>query len=265
MADTGPGSDRGAGATPGLTPVQWLETPGLWVKRDDLFVAGGISGGKVRTCLALAQQQPAGALVTAGGRHSPQVSIVARVGRLLGRPVRCHVPAGQPGPTLLDAEAAGASLVPHRPGYNSVLVARAREDAKASGACLIPFGMECDEAVTQTAGQVANVPADVRRVVVPVGSGMSLAGCLAGRVAQDMHWPVLGVVVGAAPEARLDRYAPGWRWDGSVQLNWASQKYSQPATATDLAGISLDPYYEAKCLPYLRPGDLLWIVGRRAA
>ena len=117
---------------------------------------------------------------------------------------------------------------------------------------------------TNRAGQVANVPADVRRVVIPVGSGMSLAGVLAGRVAQDMHWPVLGVVVGASPEARLDRWAPGWRWDGSVQLNWHPSDYGTPARMPYLAGIGLDPFYEAKCLPYLRPGDLLWIVGRRA-
>jgi len=253
------------GIGPALTPVTWLPGPGLWLKRDDTFSVAGITGGKVRTCLALAAAGlPDVALVTAGGRHSPQVSIVARVGQLLGREVRCHVPAGQPGPELDDAVAHGASLVPHRPGYNSVLVARARADALESNACLIPFGMECREAVEQTAGQVANVPADVRRVVIPVGSGMSLAGVLAGRVAQDMHWPVLGVVVGASPEARLDRWAPGWRWDGSVQLNWHPSDYGTPARMPYLAGIGLDPFYEAKCLPYLRPGDLLWIVGRRA-
>ena len=30
-------------------------------------------------------------------------------------------------------------------------------------------------------------------------------------------------------------------------------------------GLVLDPVYEAKCLPYLEPGDVLWTVGVRAS
>jgi hypothetical protein len=29
------------------------------------------------------------------------------------------------------------------------------------------------------------------------------------------------------------------------------------------AAIPLDPVYEAKCVGFLKPGDLFWIVGRR--
>jgi len=38
--------------------------------------------------------------------------------------------------------------------------------------------------------------------------------------------------------------------------------YHHPVEAS-LGGLALDPYYEAKCVPYLRPGDLFWVVGRR--
>lgn len=252
---------------PVRTPVQ-RTADGVWLKRDDLYEFGGAWGGKVRTCVALATEglarpQGATALVTAGGRYSPQVQIVARVAKALGLDARCHVPAGEPGPTLQDAVAQGATLVAHKPGRNSVLVARARQDAEDdTGAVLVPFGMECAQAVYQTAGQVGNLPRHLSgRVVVPVGSGMSLAGVLAGRALYGMEWPVLGVWVGADPTARLDRWAPFWRMD--AMLVQAPDGYAQPLRDVQVDGLGLDPYYEAKAAQYVRPGDLLWVVGVR--
>ena len=254
-----------------LTPVD--RVGGWWVKRDDAFEVAGSCGGKVRTCLHIARAaQAAGArtLVTAGSRSSPQVNIVAGVAQVLGMHARCHVPTGQWTPELVAAGRAGAHLVRHRPGHNSVLVARARADAEADPvAALIPFGMETPLAVTYTAAQCANLPyGDFGRLVVSVGSGMSLAGILAG-VADYRGMgavPVLGVRVGADPTARLDRYAPMWRWC-SVELVDAGVPYHKPVERLLLNAhgypIVLDPIYEAKCWPHLRDGDLLWIVGRR--
>lgn len=259
-------ADNAGLSTRRITPVQRVQqlSGALgWAKRDDLFDFAGIRGGKVRTCLQLALQTPGTALVTAGSRHSPQVSIVARVGQRLGRPVRCHVPAGPWTPDLVDAVEHGAVLVQHKAGYNSVIVARARDDAEASGACLIPFGMECRDAVTLTAAQVGNIPTRVGRVVVPVGSGMTLAGILHGRATRGLTWPVVGVVVGGDPTKRLDRWAPGWAWQDDVQLLWARNDYAKPVPNARLGHVPLDPYYEAKCLPFLHAGDLLWVVGHR--
>jgi hypothetical protein len=39
--------------------------------------------------------------------------------------------------------------------------------------------------------------------------------------------------------------------------------YHKPAAAVTHCGLTLDPYYEAKCLPFMEPDDLLWIVGIR--
>ena len=110
-----------------------------------------------------------------------------------------------------------------------------------------------------------------RRIVVPVGSGMSFAGILTGleRHAQEYlggdlaRLPyVLGVQVGADPTERLDRYAPPW-WRAIGGIHKSDLTYAQRPKVTNLGPIDLDPVYEAKCLPFLRPGDLLWIVGRR--
>jgi len=238
---------------------------GHLVKRDDLYAIDGGCGGKVRSCLALASRPGVLGLVTAGSRQSPQVNIVAGVARLLGIPCRVHVPAAQGPltPELAAAQAAGAEIIEHRPGHNTVIVARARDDAAAHpGWTEIPFGMECTTAVESTAEQAAGLPHDTPRIVVPVGSGMSLAGILTGTArAGAGHIPILGVVVGADPTKRLDRYAPAWR--DRVTLVHSELDYHQHAPTTRLGELELDPVYEAKCLPHLRPGDLLWVVGRR--
>lgn len=245
--------------TPALTPVEAFGE--VWAKRDDLYRIAGVPGGKVRTCWALAQGAPG--LVTAGSRASPQVNIVAHIARRLGVPCRVHTPQGELSPEVLMAQAAGAEVIQHKAGYNNVIVARAREDAQARGWREIPFGMECQEAVEQTRRQVADLPAGVRRVVVPVGSGMSLAGILWGLADAGLEIPVLGIVVGADPAKRLDKFAPpGWR--DRAELRPAGMDY-HAACADSLPGLSLDPHYEAKCVKHLNPGDLFWVVGVRAS
>jgi hypothetical protein len=260
-----PAEDLGADE---ITPVEEHDLPAggrVHVKRDDRYTVHGSGGGKVRSCLAIAsaQGQPEG-LVTAGSRHSPQVNIVAAVAAALGVPCRVHVPAAEAQtPELLAARAAGAEVIEHRPGHNSVIKARARDDAAASGWTLIPFGMEHPLAVEQTARQVASIGAmdpKPQRIVVPVGSGMSLAGVLAGLDALGLDIPVVGIVVGADPVKRLDQYAPGWR--GRCELVDAGLPYDAELHDASL-GFPLDPVYEAKCVRHLHDGDLLWVVGCR--
>ena len=242
-----------------LTPCE--QRGQFWFKRDDLYSFAGVNGGKVRTCRALAVG--AVGLVTAGARASPQCEIVAYIGRAIGVPVRVHTPSGALGKPLISANKCGAEIVQHRPGYNTVLIARARQDAAMRGWKEIPFGMECLEAIRQTRTQTANLPyGQFTRLVVPVGSGMSLAGILWGLRDVNEDIAILGAVVGASPEKRLDRWGPyGWR--KKVTLINAGTPYHQPAISTKLNGLHLDPFYEAKCSPFMQPGDLLWVVGIR--
>ena len=148
-----------------LTPIEKQGT--IFVKRDDKFAIAGVSGGKVRSCWVLAQG--ASGLVTAGSRSSPQINIVAQIARKLGIPCRAHTPQGILSHELLMAKMAGAEIIQHKAGYNSVIIRRALDDAKDTGYTNIPFGMECSEAITQTMLQVENIP-DVKRIVIPVGS-----------------------------------------------------------------------------------------------
>lgn len=252
---------RGRGVTTELTPVQRCG-PYL-VKRDDLFGIAGAFGGKARTCFALAQG--AKGLVTAGSRSSPQVNIVAHIAKHLGIPCRVHVPSGQLTPELVESKMLGAELIQHYPGRNSVIIKRASDDAKERGWTLIPFGMQCQEAVEQTRKQVANIPHDVSRIVVPVGSGMTLAGVLYGCLDYGLgNVKVLGVVVGADPSDRLRMYAPfGWRQ--MVRLVASKLDYGTPYDPGQTwPWFKLDPFYESKAVPFLAPGDCLWVVGIRS-
>jgi 1-aminocyclopropane-1-carboxylate deaminase/D-cysteine desulfhydrase-like pyridoxal-dependent ACC family enzyme len=243
-----------------LTPVQKIGK--LWLKRDDLFRAAGAPGGKARTCWVLAQN--AKGLVAASHRHSPQMSMVARTAALLGIPCHIHTATGSETPNMADAKKYGAKFFRHAPGYNGVIIARARADAAKRGWQEIPFGMESQQAVDLTAAQVANLPKQMKRVVISVGIGMSLSGVLHGLAARKLRTPVLAVAVGTPnPEKYIDRWAPK-AWRDQVELVRADEPYSEHVHAT-IGDVLLDPVYEAKCAKFLKPGDLLWVVGIRAS
>ena len=250
----------GATSDPGaLTAVE--RRGGVWLKRDDLFEIAGVRGGKARACYLLARAASEG-LVTASARQSPQASIVARIARHLGLPCRVHTPSGSPTPELEDALQQGAERIAHPAGYNRVIIARAREDGWRRGWTVIPFGMECWEAVRCAAHQTANLPRGAKRLIVPVGSGMTLSGVLVGLERRGRSLPVFGVVVGADPRKRLDRWAPP-DWRKQATLVRSPLPYHRPAPETELTGLALDPTYEAKCLPFLEQRDCFWIVGVR--
>lgn len=121
--------------------------------------------------------------------------------------------------------------------------------------------MECIEAVRQTASQVVGIPSEVKRIVIPVGSAMSLCGLLHGLQEANIRIPVLGVSVGANPERVMKIYAPPG-WEAYCTIIKSPADYHKEVHAS-LGSLILDPVYEAKCVPFLRSGDMLWVVGAR--
>ena len=242
----------------GLTPIE--RHGDVWLKRDDLFMVAGAQGGKARTCWHLSQG--AKGLVTAGSRYSPQINIVARIAKKLGVPCHAHTPTGGLSFPVREAQDMGAKIVQHKAGYNSVIIDRARTDARVNGYTEIPFGMECADAVEMTSQQFFDIPDDVKRIVVPVGSGMSLAGVVTGAVRSRLKIPILGVIVGAHPNRRLGRWLP-IVGRSMVKLVTSSLNYADAFKDNTYHGVALDPIYEAKCIPFLKPNDLLWVVGVR--
>lgn len=241
-----------------LTPI--MAVGDVWMKRDDFFAVGTARGGKVRSCLELSKG--AEGLTTAGSRASPQVNIVAQVAKFLGVPAAAHLPKGELSPCVKET-AKDIEIIQHKAGYNNVIVKRARDDAAARGWREVPFGMECDLAVACTRKQVGNIPEGVKRIIMPVGSGMSLAGVLWGLKDQGLTIPVFGVSVGADPTPRLDEYAPP-EWREMVQIVKSDIDYHDYAPETIFRGVQLDPIYESKVIPFVQAGDLFWVVGIRS-
>jgi len=180
----------------------------------------------------------------------------------LGLDFVAHCPEGELGPELLMAKQNGAKIIQHPAGYNSVIIARCKAFAEENNYFEIPFGMMCNEAIEQTRSQVAGIPADAQRIVIPVGSGMNLAGLLWGLQDMNINIPVIGISVGADPINTLDKFAPeNWR-DMAVIIK-SDVDYHVEVKNNIFHGIILDPIYEAKCIDYVRPGDLFWIIGLR--
>jgi 1-aminocyclopropane-1-carboxylate deaminase/D-cysteine desulfhydrase-like pyridoxal-dependent ACC family enzyme len=123
--------------------------------------------------------------------------------------------------------------------------------------------MECVEAIEQTKKQTYNIPFNkINRIVIPVGSCMSLLGVLHGLFEQGIDVPVFGVCVGAKPDKTLKKYSSK-EMRKNLELCKSPYKYSTPFPISRINNIRLDPIYEAKCLPFLEDGDLFWIVGIR--
>lgn len=241
---------------PDRTPV---ETHGDYrIKREDAWTYGGASGAKARAILAIATGRPG--LISAGARISPQIERAALVAAALGIPARLHTGAGRLTAELWCAKRAGATLLQHNPARLSVIKARFRADAAAHpGWALIPYGMNHPVYLAQVAAETENLPAGPYRLVVPCGSGMTLAGILRGRIPTGVD--IVAVRVGGEPKA-LDTYAPSWRQRCRVVTSVA--RY-EDAVMARIGDVVLDPHYEAKCLPYLRAGDVLWAVGVRSS
>lgn len=248
------------------TPVQ--KVGNIWLKRDDLFSVNGSRGGKARSCAAICERgikDGYKGFVTAGSKKSPQVQIVSFLAKMWGVPFRAHIPSGEYGYEIEVAKANGAEIVQHKAGYNNVIIARAREDAEEKGYLEIPFGMECEEAIYQTGAQVKSIKdIDFKRLVIPLGSGMSLSGVLWGMEVFKIDKPVLAVQVGAKYEKRLDKWAPVWWKDENyLKIVKSKYKYHDYYPNNEVEGVLLDPIYEAKCLDFIEDGDLLWCVGIR--
>lgn len=253
----------------GLSPVQDFtfttaekRKTTVWLKREDVWFRGEAHGSKCKVGFILAGKKPL-ALVGGSHRTSPQAERIALIGKELGVPAHVHTAASaEESPIIKRCRELGAVVHEHRPGYMNVVLKRAADQAEENGFVLIPWGMECKTYVEEAAKQVANVPADVKRIVVPLGSGMALSGILSGLARAGRKIPILAVSVGSKNYVqRVNEHAPP-DWEKSVKIVDSDYDFDKMVEAS-VGPVSLDPQYEAKCAPFLQDGDLLWLVAHR--
>lgn len=255
--------------TNNLTPVERRGT--RYYKRDDFFVVNGVCGGKARVALSLIKQgidKGVKDFVTCGSRDSRQCEVVAKICETMG--VRSHLfmPSGKDTDvTISISNTKGATIHRTKVGYNSVIMSHSALYAKENNFSYIPFGLECQATIDINMRQVENIPEDVKRIIVPCGGGMNMIAIIKGlehyRMTDKM---VVGVVVGKKPNDLFERYLPNDIFastDVKYGFEYYPYDYHTKPKETSVDGIELDEVYEAKCIPFLKDGDLLWIVGKK--
>jgi 1-aminocyclopropane-1-carboxylate deaminase/D-cysteine desulfhydrase-like pyridoxal-dependent ACC family enzyme len=256
----------------GLTPVQHFE---FYAKREDLacFEREEMpSGAKVRQYAAMIARAPADAVLAVGCSAASAMQIyVAAMGEQLQRPAYIAVPRRKERhPCTAWCAKHGARIIETVPGYPSVFRARIREHIKELGLIAVPWSLRM--AAFDTAAQVANVPPEARRIVVPNGSGLTAAGIIGGLWQWNMHHIEVHLVsthdsVGTRLQVlRLVGKYFGEPAVASAHVSWRAQTmpYQRAVHGVRLAdGTLLDPFYAAKAACYCGAEDVLWITGRR--
>jgi 1-aminocyclopropane-1-carboxylate deaminase/D-cysteine desulfhydrase-like pyridoxal-dependent ACC family enzyme len=279
-----------------------LGTGPLLVKRDDLtgFAFGGNKARLLEFLVAAAVADGAGALLTGGAAGSNFCAATAAAARRAG--LACElVIAGSPeppGPALALARSWGAAVrwtgVPERDSVDAALPAVARElTAAGHRPYLIPRGGATGLGAVGYALAAAELHAQLDglglgrqdvTVVVPTGSGGTLAGLVAGHVLLGRPWTLLGCSASRPPQAAqrqvltlareclrllganqepgpadvtvVDARGPGHGLPSPDGLTAAEQ-------AMRTEGLMLDPVYTAKALaraPKNRP-VIFWHTG----
>ena len=246
-----------------LTPVEYVN--GIYLKREDKFVINNVCGGKARACCQLIQDginKGYKDFVTAGSRMSPQCELVSCLCEYFN--VKCHLfmPKGKDTSIINNINKNKLSTIYRtKVGYNSVICKWSKDFAEEHNYYYIPFGMECEENISITRNQVLNIPNNIKRIVMPVGSGMSFISVLNGLTYYNKeNIEVIGISVGKDITKTLEKYI---NTKNKYTIIKSNLNYEQSAKDYLIGEVELDKIYEAKCLPYLQNGDLLWIVGKR--
>ena len=151
---------------------------------------------------------------------------------------------------IARAGSLGAEILPVVAGRITISFAAARREVERRNGAMLPFGLECPEAVACVAEAAATVPPEFTRggtVVVSVGSGVTLAGLVRGLVGRPAVF--IGVSSGRSVESIhrcLARH--GSAEPRGIRLIPAREEYS--------AGIEFDcpfpshPNYDRKAWRY---------------
>jgi len=290
-----------------LTPIDTFGY--IFVKRDDYykpFKDSDVVGGKVRQCISLIEsnldlikKEYNSTVATASSVHSPQGIIVSRVAKEFG--LKSILAIG--GPKELEetishhknlqiAKSLGCDikLVTKMP-YNNVLYSKLNNLEEQYGSFFkVLFGMNIDNnpesIIGVTANQVLNIPKDLDNLVIPVGSGISAGGILAGLIKYNIKPKNIYMVQIAGYDRTMDinnitqkyinvkidsidtRYgvnlSNGWKYNF---IRYNKYPYTKWLKIPELE-YSLDGRYESKAwdwminnIDYKNEKTLFWIIG----
>lgn len=259
------------------TPIEEVAVKGVtvFVKRDDLF--GRVPApplGKLRGMRIVLRSlyesevrlvgcwdtrvSKLGEGLAAGCREFPQMRAIVSYPTRVGAPL--------PGP-VVRAAALGATILPLRGNHVAICFAQAKRKVEALGGIMLPFGLDCPEAVTGVAQEAARVPPELcgGTIVLCCGSGVTLAGLLIGL--KQLPQRLIGISSGrslAKIRACIQKYVA--KPVGCVELVEALMPYDSVSTVT--CPFPAHPNYDLKAWQYLqdnirrmKPPILFWNIG----
>ncbi|AWL12890.1 1-aminocyclopropane-1-carboxylate deaminase [Saliniradius amylolyticus] len=243
------------------------EALSIAVKRDDL-IHPRISGNKWRKlkyALEGAERQGVKQIVSFGGGHSNHLHALSFACHQLGIRLEAIVRGQYQNnltSTLLDMRAWGAQLhfvtkVEYQRRTDAGYLNRLK--AEFPQAAIIPEGGSQQLALKGVAELLAEQPLDFEHIVLPVGSGGTLAGLMTGLVHRpDIQVHGIGVLKGQgyledSVEQLIGEHAhsPNWRiHHGFHHGGYAKRSKQLEQFCRDFAqqtGIALEPVYSGKC------------------
>ena len=271
-----------------LTP--WQNREGMWYKREDFHRNSyGVNGAKYRLCRHLIAtavvEQGIDTVVTAQSVRSPQAAITATLCEEMG--LDCYVVVGASKPetavkhrSIEIAVQAGAMLdTSKRVAYNGVIQPYAASLAESLGAYQVPYAISPPENASEEAlqaalavggAQAANLPPDLRTLVVAFGSGNTTAGILYGLSQVDHNLDRI-VLVGVGPDRtkwlgeRLEKAGVNTLdleplLDHQPLHGWFAEYADLMPETVD--GIVMHPTYEGKVVRYLNSAKPKWWTSR---
>ena len=265
-----------------------LRCPPLYIKRDDMtgFALGGNKVRKLEYLIGEARQQGCDMIVTGGGpgsNHCMTTAAAARVAGIACVLVLFGAPPSQPPTALTLARRFGAhvrftgdddrsSVDRHLPAVADEHRAQSRTPYVIPRGGATPTGsLAYAQACAEMAAQLEQQDVDPELLLVATGSCGTQAGLVAGTIAGNATWRVVGASVSRPADecvARIDALARTCtsrlgarrpRPDEVTVMDAHGPGFGRPsdsgrryaALAADTEGILLDPVYTAKALAQL--------------
>ena len=230
----------------------------IYVKREDLAIFKNINGGKGRVITYLIEQgieEGYTDFVSCGSRDSVQCEMISMICECYE--VQCHlfIPSGSDTPIITQMKNNhNTKIIRTDVGYVSTIKKQSLDYANNNDYFYIPFALEDEITIEINKEQVQNIPNEIQRIVVPIGSGMNFISIIKGLEEYNKNIPVLGVQIGLDPTKNIQKFL------GNTTIHYEIIKselaYNKKAKEYKLGDIKLNRTYEAKCLPYLKPNDL---------